>query len=215
MRIFGKFCLAILLLLGAGWLARGQEVIDAIAARIENDIILLSDIRELSRYQLFLDGQSEDNAKILDHLIDQWIVRNEANAALFPQPSDEEVDRNLARIKRSFGSAEEFEAHQKQSGLSNEDLRRLVKSQLYLSNYLDSRFRASIRIDDKAIEEFYKERVIPRAEARGRKPPTLDAAHDFIQEALVQRAVNEQADRWLKESRSRVKVQNLLREGAR
>ena len=41
---------------------------------------------------------------------------------------------------------------------------------------------------------------MPRAEARSQTPPALEAARDFIQEALVQRAINEQADRWLKKA---------------
>jgi hypothetical protein len=57
--------------------------------------------------------------------------------------------------------------------------------------------------------------VVPRAESRGQTPPTIEAAHDFIQEALVQRAINVQADKWLKESRARVHVDNLLGEDAK
>jgi hypothetical protein len=56
---------------------------------------------------------------------------------------------------------------------------------------------------------------VPRAKARGQEPPTLDAARDIIQEALVQRDINEQADRWLKESRDRLHVQKFLEEGAK
>jgi hypothetical protein len=194
--------------------AGAQEIIDRIVARVENEVILLSDIQQLAEYQIFADGKAEGDAQILERLIDQWIVRTEAVASRFPQPSDEEVERSLARLKRSFSSPEAFEERKKQSGLTEEEIRRELKSQLYLSNYLDSRFRASIQVDDKAIEEFYQNRVVPRAEARGQAPPKLDAAHDFIQEALVQRAINEQADKWLKESRARVRVENLLNEKA-
>jgi hypothetical protein len=189
-----------------------QEIVDRIAAKIESDIILLSDIHGLSRYQTFLDGKSQADEEILNRLIDQWIVRNEANAARFPQPSDEEVDRSIERMKRSFGSTETYETRKKQTGLTDEDIRRFVRAQLYLSNYLDTRFRPVIQIKEDAIEEFYKSRVVPRAESRGQAPPPLENARDFIQEALVQRAINEQADRWLKESRTRVRVENLLNE---
>lgn len=206
-------CLAVLaaLLFAAPSLC-AQEVIDRIVARIENDIILLSDVRELSRYQQFVDGKAQTDAEILDRLIDQWIVRNEAKAALFPQPSDEDVERSLRRLMRSFSGPEAFEERRKQSGLTDEEVRGMLKSQLYLSNYLDTRFRPSIQVDEQAIEDFYKTRVVPRAESRGQTPPTLEAAHDFIQEALVQRAINVQADKWLKESRTRVRVDNLLNE---
>ena len=208
----GRAAMAALLLLlgcGVGW---AQEVLDRIVARVDTDIILLSDVRELAQYQQFVDGKAETDAQILDRLIDQWIVRTEAKAALFSAPTDEDVNRSLERLKRSFSSPAEYEERKKQSGLTDEDIRRLLKSQLYLSNYLDSRFRASIQIDDKAIQDFYQTRVVPRAESRGQTPPTLDAARDFIQEALVQRAINEQADKWLKESRARLHVENLLNE---
>lgn len=190
-----------------------QEVVDRIAASVETDVILMSDIRALSHYQLFVDGKSESDRQILERLVDQWIVRNEAAVSRIAQPSDEEIERSLARLKRSFSSPDEFDERRKLSGLSEEDVRQMVKSQLYLSNYLDSRFRPSIQIDDKAIQEFYEKRVIPRAQSRGQNPPTLEAAHDFIHEALVQRAINEQADKWLKESRTRVRVDIVLTEG--
>lgn len=212
MRRFSLLWLAVLLLL-PGLVSLAQEVVDRIVARVENDVILLSDMRELSHYQMFVDGKTESDAQLLERLIDQWIVRNEASVSRIAQPSDDDVQRSLERLKRSFSSPEEFEDRRKQSGLSDGDVRRMMKSQLYLSNYLDTRFRPSIQIDDQAVEEFYETRVIPRAKSREQTPPTLDAARDFIQEALVQKAINEQADKWLKESRSRVRVENLLQEG--
>jgi hypothetical protein len=192
--------------------ASAEEVVDRIVARVDTDIILLSDVRELARYQNFMDEKSESDSQILDRLIDQWIVKNEAKAALFPQPSGEDVQRSLERLKRSFSSPEAFEEREKQLGLTDEDVQRMLTRQLYLSNYLDSRFRASAQIDEKDIEEFYKTRVVPRAESRGQAPPALEAARGFIQEALVQRAINEQADRWLKESRSRLRIDKMLDE---
>jgi hypothetical protein len=160
-----------------------------------------------------LDGKSESDSAILDRLIDQWIVRSEAQLSRFPEPKDEEVDREVSRVVKSFSSAEEYEARKKQSGLNDREVRRIVAAQLYLSNYLDSRFRPSVQIDEKAIEDFYQNAVVPRAKARGQEPPTLDASRDIIQDALVQSDITEQADRWLKESRDRLRVQKYLEEG--
>ncbi|HTA60797.1 MAG TPA: hypothetical protein VK805_21770 [Candidatus Baltobacteraceae bacterium] len=199
-------------LLPASTHVRGQEVVDRIVARVETEIILQSDVRQLSRYQAFLDGKPQSDSDILNRLIDQWIVRSEAGVARFPQPSEEDVNRSIERLKRSFSSPEEFQTRQKLSGVTDDEIRRFVRAQLYLSNYLDSRFRPSIQIDEKAIDEFYRSRVVPRAESRNQTPPTLENARDFIQEALVQQAINEQADRWLKESRTRVRVETMLDE---
>jgi parvulin-like peptidyl-prolyl isomerase len=206
------FLLLSMMLAGVAGSLRAQEVIDRIAARVEGDVILFSEIQELARYQLLMDGKSESDEQILNRLIDQWIVRNEANLARFQVPPDDQIDRSLASLKRSFSSPEEFEARKKQSGFSDEELRHMLRSQLFLSNYLDARFRPAIQVSDQAIEDFYKRRVVPRAESRGQTAPTMDAAREYIQEALVQRAINEQADKWLKESRPRLRVENLLAE---
>lgn len=188
---------------------------DRIVARVENDIILLSDVRELKEYQELVEGKSESERVILDRLIDQWIVRSEAELSQFPRPGETEIDLGVSRVMKSFDSAGEYEARKKRSGLSDPEVRKIVAAQLYLSNYLDSRFRPSVRIDKKAIEDFYQNTVVPRAKALGQEPPTLDAARDIIQEALVQRDIDEQADRWLKESRDRLHVQKFLEEGAK
>jgi parvulin-like peptidyl-prolyl isomerase len=191
-----------------------QEIIDRVAARVENDIILLSDVRVLARYQQLVDGKSESDAQILDRLIDQWIVRNEAETARFPRPSDDEVTRGVERVQKSFTSAEEYDARKKQIGLTDADIRNMVAAQLYLSNYLDSRFRPSAKIEPKDVEDFYDKAVIPRAQARGQTPPSLEAARDYIHEALIQRSIDEQAERWLNESRGRVHVEKMLEQNA-
>jgi hypothetical protein len=193
----------------------GQEVVDRIVARVENDIILLSDVRELQEYQGLVNGKSESESAIVDRLIDQWIVRSEAQLSRFPEPKSEEIDREVARVVKSFASPEEYEARKKQSGLNDAEVRKIVTARLYLDNYLDSRFRPSAQIDEKAVVDFYQNAVVPRAKARGQEPPTLDASRDIIQDALVQSDIDEQAARWLKESRDRLHVQKFLDEGAK
>jgi hypothetical protein len=204
-----------LVLANGARMAAAQEMVDRIAARIENDIILLSDMRALSRYQQFLDGKSETDAQILDRLIDQWIVRTEANVSRFPQPSAAEIERSVERERKSFASTEEYEARKKQIGLSDLELRKMAAARLYLSNYLDSRFRPGVQIDPKTVEDFYQKSVVPRAKARGQEPPPLDTARDFIQEALVQRGINDQADQWLIESKARLHIEKLLDEAVK
>ena len=189
-----------------------QEVIDRIVARVDNDVILLSDVRLLSRYQLLVDGKSESDWEILNRLIDQWIVRSEATVARTPKPSEAEIDRGQQRLLQSFASPDDYEARRKLSGLSEADVRRLTADQIYLNNYLDSRFRPSVQVNEQAIQDFYQNSLLPRAKARGQNPPTVEAAHDYIQEALVQKGINQQADLWLNESKARIHVTKMLGE---
>jgi len=210
-----KYVLAGALLALAAICARSQELIDEIAARVETDIILLSEVRTLSRYQMLVDGKAESDAAILDRLIDQWIVRNEADTARFPHPSDLEIAHGVEHLQASFASPEEYQARKIQSGLNDKEIERMLAEQLYLSNYLDSRFRPAVQVNAKQVEDFYQRAVIPRAKTRNQAPPTLDASREYIQEALVQQGINEQADVWLKESRTRLHVEKFLKETAK
>jgi hypothetical protein len=195
--------------------ARAQQVVDRIVARIEGDIILLSDVEKLSHYQQFLDGKSQTNEEILQLLIDQWVVRTEAETSRFPAPSAADVQRNVERVRKSFASPQEYEARKNEAGLTDAEISEMAGAQLYLSNYLDSRFRPSVQIDPKAIEDYYQTGVVARAKARGVQPPTFEAARDLIQEFLVQQGINDEANRWLKESRNGLHVENLLNSGAK
>jgi hypothetical protein len=100
---------AVLAVIAAGILG-AQEILDRIVARVENDVILLSDVRALRHYQELVDGKSETEEQILDRLIDQWIVRTEADVSHFPHPSDADIDRSLNQLQKSFASIDEYEA---------------------------------------------------------------------------------------------------------
>jgi hypothetical protein len=212
---YRSFVLAGALLALGATCARSWEVLDQIAARVESDIILLSQVRTLSRYQMLVDGKSESDGAILDRLIDQWIVRSEADTARFPHPPDVEIAHGVEHLQASFASPEEYQARKKQSGLSDKEIDRMVAEQLYLSNYLDSRFRPAVQVSAKQVEDFYQEAVVPRAKTHNQKPPALDASREYIQEALTQRGINEQADVWLKESRGRLHVEKFLKENGK
>ncbi len=211
-RIFG-FAFGLMVLAAAR--LPGQEVIDRIVARVESDVVLLSDVHALAHYQQLVEGKSESDAQVLDRLIDQWIVRSEADTAQFPRPPDADIAAGVERVQKSFTSAGEYEARKKQAGLTDAEIRNIVAAQLYLSNYLDSRFRPSVKIEPKDVEDFYEKAVIPRAQARGQAAPPLDTAREYIHEALVQRSINEQADRWLNESRGRLHVEKFLEQGVK
>jgi peptidyl-prolyl cis-trans isomerase SurA len=210
------FLLCLLLnLSGASGAAVRQQVVDRIVARVDEEIILQSDVEQLEKYQLLVDGKSESREQILDRLIDQWIVRKEAEASRFPTATDSDVDRGLQRLQRAFAKKEDFETQRGKAGLTELDLKQIITAQVFLSNYLDSRFRPTVQVDEQAIKDFYDQALIPRAKARGQEPPTFDAARDVIQEVLIQRGINEQADKWLKESRGRLHISKFMNEGGK
>ena len=197
------FALALFSLAAAA--ARPQEVVDRLAARVESDVILLSEVRQLGAYQQLLDGKRESDAQLLDRLIDQWIVRTEAEASRFPRPTAADVEREVEKVKKALPAGQQFGG-----ALREADLRSLVAEQLYLSAYLDSRFRPAVQVEPQAIDDYYATTLVPQTRSRGETPPPLESVRDNIRELLIQRGINEQADRWLKERRARLHVEKEI-----
>ncbi|HJY86104.1 MAG TPA: hypothetical protein VKE24_04630 [Candidatus Acidoferrales bacterium] len=183
-----------------------QLVIDRIVARIEDDIVTLSEVRELGRYQQLVEGRAEGDDRLLAELIDQWIVNSEATAARFPRPIEAEVNRELDGLEKRFPTPEAFRARLEELGLSRA-VRRILERQLYLVHYLDYKFRPAVQVDAQAIEKYYREQLTPQLSAAGRTVPPLEDVEDQIRELLIERQIGERTSRWLDETRSRLKIE--------
>ena len=182
------------------------RIIDGVAARIEDDIITESEVRELAAFQLLVDGRAKPRPELIRELADQWIAGGEARVANYPQPSEEDVKRVFEQLVAKFPSPEEFKKRATDVGLTEADVRRLLARQLYLSRFLDYRFRAAAQVDQKQIEAYYNNELVPQLESQNQPVPSLEDVQDAIQEVLVQRAINDRATAWLDETRARLKI---------
>jgi hypothetical protein len=187
--------------------------IDGIAARIEDDIITQSEVKELSAFQEVVDGRSKSRGEIIRELADQWIVRQEATAIGYAEPSKEDVDRAYQQLVKQFPSLDEFKRRCDALGLSEDAVRRILEQQLYLSRFIDHRFRAAAQVTDEQIQNYYQNEFVPQLKARNETVPPLDDVEDTIREVLVQREINERAEKWLDDTRERLKI-DILPQGA-
>jgi hypothetical protein len=187
--------------------------IDGIAARIEDDIITESEVRELAAFQQLVDGRAKSREEIIRELADQWVVRQEAATTNYKEPPQEEVDSAYEQFVKQFSSPAEFQSRIASAGLSEAAVRRLLQQQLYLSRFLEYRFRPAAQVDREQIETYYEKEFVPQLKKRGEEVPPLDDVEDTIREVLVQRAINDRATKWLDETRERLKI-DIVPEGA-
>lgn len=186
---------------------RAQQVVDRIVARVEGEILTLSEMRELGCFQQLMGSPSAGKDELLRQLIEQWIVHTEATASRFARPAPDEVQRQLAAIEKDAGSPEAFRARLRGLGLSEAALRRLLERQLYLARYLDYKFRPAAQVEPAEIEAYYRDDLAPRLRAGGKHVPPLDEVQEQIREVLTQRKISERAARWLDESRQRTRIE--------
>jgi hypothetical protein len=195
--------------------AESGQTVDGIAARIEDDILTESEVTELAAFQTLVDGQSKPREEIIRELADQWIVRGEASATQYPEPSAQDVDNAYAQLEKQFPSGEEFLKRCVAAGLAESAVRRLLAQQLYLSRFLDFRFRPAAQVDDQQVDAYYKNDFVPQLQKRGEPVPPLDDVDDTIREVLVQRAINDRATAWLDETRERLQIDVMSPENKR
>jgi hypothetical protein len=187
--------------------AAGQQVVDRIVARVEGDVLLLSDLRELGQFQKLLGGEAEAEAKRLDELIDQWIVEREAQAAHFTPPSDADVSSAVQQLEKSLGGTPTYQKRMGELGLTSTAVRRLLGQELFFNRYFDYKFRPAAQVDSDAEQKYYDAEFTKELTARGQKVPPIDSVREQIHELLVQQDISARAAQWLTESRSRLKIE--------
>jgi hypothetical protein len=208
-----SIALAVFCLLAATWqawlppAARAQKMIDRIVVRIEDDIILLSEVRELAAYQQLVDGHAEPYAKLVSELIEQWIVRSEATMARFPAPAESEIDPEVVQIESRFPSPQAYDERLADLGITSQTVRRVVGQQIYLARYLDYKFRPAVQVDDAAIEAYYQQQLTPQLQAKNQPVPPLADVREQIREVLTEQGVNTRAATWFDETKSRLKIE--------
>jgi hypothetical protein len=182
------------------------QTVDGIAARIEDDVLTDSEVRELGAYQQVVDGSAKPRIERIRELADQWIVRGEAETAKYSPPSAADVDHAYAQLVAQFASPEEFKKRCVAAGLSEAAARRMLGQQLYLARFLDYRFRSAAQVEQKQVEDYYNGEFTAQLKEHGQPVPPLDDVEDSIREVLIQRAINDRATQWLDETRERLKI---------
>jgi hypothetical protein len=190
-----------------------EQTSDGIAARIEDDILTDSEMRELAAFQQLADGKAKSRPELIHELTDQWIVRGEANSTKFPPPSQADVDHAFAEFAKQFGSPDQFEARRTAAGISEAAVRRILEQQLYLSHFIDYRFRPTVQVNEQQVEEYYDKEFAPQLKSRGETVPSLEDVEDTIREVLVRRGINERAAKWLDDTRERLKIDIMSKSG--
>jgi hypothetical protein len=192
----------------------GGQTIDGIAARIEDDVLTESEVRDLGAFQQVVEGKAKSRDERIRELAEQWIVRGEAKTAKFAHPSEADIDHAYAKLVEQFPSEADFKTRCAAAGLTNSALRRILADQLFLSRFLDYRFRPAIQIDEKQVQAYYEDEFASVLRKRGQPVPPLDDVDEEIREVLIQRAIDDRASKWLDDARGRLKIDIVAPGGA-
>lgn len=183
-------------------------LLDRIAVVVGGDAITETEVLDEIRVTSLLNHEpvSFDVAarrKAAERLVDQQLIRRDMKAAGYPEPENSEAEKMLAQLKRSeFSGPGEYRAALEKYGVGEEQLKAHLLWQLAALRFTDYRFRPNAPRPGEVLREHLEARSEKRAAERSGTEPRTDG-----ESQAVPPQVDRQLDEWLKQARSRTRVQ--------
>jgi hypothetical protein len=133
----------------------GAEVIDRVLAVVSGSLITLSDVNAAHDLGLITPKPSGDPIReVLSTLIDRELQLAEVDRYAPPEPSAEDVDREVQMVRSRFPSPEAFDAVLARSGIDLPHLRETMRENLRIRAYLEQRFAASAARRQQVVDDW-------------------------------------------------------------
>lgn len=146
------------------------QLIDKIVAVVNDDIITLSELREITvpylkkmkaRYSVNYDEAQikETESRILDQLIDEKLVKQEV-VRLKIVISEKEVTMGVEDMMKNTNlSEDQFKKALAEQDITMEEYREQMKNEMERLRLLDAEVKSKVQVKEKEIESYYKEHM--------------------------------------------------------
>jgi hypothetical protein len=194
--------------------ARAAQIVDRMVASVNGHVLLQSDWEEELAFEAFVDGRSpdtftsEERKAALDRLIDQELLREQV------RPSEEapagQIAARVAEVRKLHPEAatdDGWRGALQRYGLTQTVLEKRLGESIQLMRLVEARLRPSIQIDQKAVESYYQEQLLPELKKAGSREVALPEVFDHIKDLLAEQRLNQLLHGWLASLRSASHIQ--------
>lgn len=183
--------------------------IEKIVAVVNNQPILKTDIiwnlaldPKVSNGELFL---AETQQQMLERLIDQKLLLQEAKGLPAVEPTEAEVAQAIAKLIELFPSEAFFYDRIASVGLTKNALQDIIRSRLIILNFIDFRFRAFATVSETEIVNYYEKFLLPRLPSKEARPMQT-AERDLIEKILIEEQVSNATESYIDELRQQAEI---------
>ena len=194
--------------------AGAGQILDRMVANVNGHIVLQSDWEEELAFEAFVNARPLDSFTIeerkaaLDRLIDQELLREQVRPSEIA-PSGEIAARvsDVRKLHPEAVTDNGWRAALQRYGLTQADLERRLGESIQLMRLVEARLRPSIQIDQKAVESYYNEQLIPELKKTGSREVALPEVIGHIRDLLAEQRLNQLLHGWLATLRSASRIQ--------
>lgn len=191
--------------------SRSQEVIDRIAAVVNDYVITLSDVKIAASFDLFDEeilSQEKDSLVILDWLINQKLVIGLTQKSSPIEP--EAIEAAYQSLLFKLGN-EAVKTKLDLFGLQKKDLQVYLFEKILFQSIIEDRFGMAVRVSLREIEDYYREKfVLTHTDPKNNEPTPLMEVLEEIESAIKKEKIKILVEEWLKNLRREADIQIFL-----
>jgi peptidyl-prolyl cis-trans isomerase SurA len=195
--------------------AQQPVVLDSVIAVINGDVLLRSDLQteiDMAALQpLSLPPGKNFEQRAARRLINRTLILQQMQSQGMAKNVSE---KDLTALRGQLPDCRKSECTTEagwarflaQHGLTQSEVMERWRQRMQILNFIDTRFRAGVRISKPDIEEYYNKTFVPQFKKQNVSAPPLDSVSTRIEEILLQQHVNVLLQDWLNNLRDQGSV---------
>lgn len=186
------------------------------------DISMFNLINEMNAIapQYIKPGQKKDpqiDERVRKEALDRLIYRELAVQEALRQRMKvrpESMEDALKKVKANLKSEDAYREKLRQSGLSEEELKRQIERDLLIEMITEKEIFGKVTVDPGKVEKAYAREKASYKRASG-EPMSFEEARPLIEQKLMTSAVHKREDEWTDQLRKAAKIEITLGESAK
>jgi SurA N-terminal domain len=207
--ILSHFTLAIGLTMALAVSSQAGQVIDRVVSNVNGHVVLQSDWEQEVAFEAFSNGRDPDSftsaerQAALDRLIDQELLREQVRPSQ-PAAADQVAARvaEVRKLHPDCTTDDGWRTKLQRYGLTPSSLEKRLGEQIALMKVVEDRLRPSIQIDQRAVETYYNDQLLPQMRRAGSQAKPLTEVFGRIKNLLAEQKMNELLSGWIASLRS-------------
>ncbi|MBI4000096.1 MAG: SurA N-terminal domain-containing protein [Candidatus Omnitrophica bacterium] len=218
------FLIPVLVLLTKIGYSEDHQLVDRIAAVVNNEVITQSEFDTIFRpiyEQIKKDYQGPNlqreleivRLKLLTQMIEDRLVYQEAEK-LGLTVSETEIQEELSAFEKQFQKPETFEEELKKSGITLEDFKKRIRERIAITKFHQSMIRGKVLVSPTEVEEYYKGHPQEFNEKEQIKTwcITLRKSDEAIRKGIMDESVKKKAARLIEKLKRGEDFEKIARE---
>jgi hypothetical protein len=186
------------------------ELVDRVAAAVNNDVITLSELRQAVAFNAAVGGKGNGRqieTETLQGIINRRLLLQEAYRLKVAEVSEQEIAAEVGRLRQRLGTEAAFREFLARADMTEEQLAKLLGERLLVERFVEKKIGLFARVSRDDVQTYYQEHSGEFKDKR------FAEVQKQLTARLSEQKVSQQVDQYVEDLRSRAFIRiNPIRE---